>query len=160
MKWIARKAAQLLELEDSPRSIAAGVAVGTFVGFVPLVGFKTLLAISGAKLVRGNLVASAIAVTLHDILIPLAPILLHWEYRLGYWMLNRPSHLPDLLPPTPHGLSAWMHWSTLQSVGLPLLLGSATVGLPVAVASGVLLHRLLSRRRVGESGDGEKIDGL
>ena len=146
MNWIARKARDLLELDDSPRAIAMGVGIGTFVGFLPLVGFKTLLAIGGAKLARGNLVASAVAVTLHDVLIPLAPFTLLWEYRLGYWMLGDPGHLPATLPETPHGFAAWMHWSTLGEVGLPLPLGAAVVGLIGGAVAGLLLHGLLLRR--------------
>ena len=74
--WFQDKYEQLLRVKDAPRAIALGAAVGVFFGFIPLWGVKTLLAIGLARLLRGSLVAAAIAVTLHDVLLPLVPLLL------------------------------------------------------------------------------------
>jgi uncharacterized protein (DUF2062 family) len=144
-QWIRTKVAGLSELRDKPHAVALGVASGVFFGFIPLVGFKTLLAIGAAKLARGNVVAAAVAVTLHDLLLPLAPFILRWEYQFGYWLLNRPRHLPPDLHPAHHGAMMWFHWSTLFTVGLPLLLGSVVVAIPFGVASYFLALRLLER---------------
>lgn len=134
-QWMRSKIRGLSELRDKPHAVALGIASGIFFGFVPLFGFKTLLAMGAARLFRGNMVAAAVAVTLHDVILPLAPMLLRWEYDLGYWLLSHPHHLPAGFHPTHHGASVWFHWSTLFTVGLPLLLGSLVVAIPFAAAS-------------------------
>ena len=91
--------------------VCVGVAVGVFFGFLPLVGLKTLLALGVTHLLRGNLLAAAIAVSLHDLLLPVAPLWLRWEYDLGYWLLSHPHDLPPHL--RLHNLhpSDWLRWS-------------------------------------------------
>jgi uncharacterized protein (DUF2062 family) len=125
-----------------------GVAVGIFFGFTPLVGLKTLLAISVAWLLRGSRLAAAVAVTLHDIVLPLMPVLLRWEYDLGYWVLSHPHESPpsiDLalqLHP-----SVWLHWSTFLTVGRPMLLGSLFFSTPACAVSFVGMRAFLERRQ-------------
>lgn len=143
--WIRTKVAGLSELRDKPHAVALGIASGVFFGFIPLLGFKTLLAIGAAKLARGNVVAAAVVVTLHDVLLPLAPFLLRWEYQFGYWLLNHPHRLPPDLHPAHHGAMMWFHWSTLFTIGLPLLLGSVVIAIPFGGGSYFLALRLLER---------------
>lgn len=142
-RWMRAKITGLSELGDTPQAIALGIASGVFFGFLPLVGFKTLLAMGAAKLARGNVVAAAVAVTLHDVLLPLAPFLLRWEYKFGYWLLSHPHHLPPDLHAAHHGFLMWFHWSVLFTVGLPLVLGSVVIALPIGAASYFLARRLL-----------------
>lgn len=55
--WIrARRflALKVLHTDDPPHAIALGIAVGVFVGFLPLVGFQTVIAIALAALLRAN----------------------------------------------------------------------------------------------------------
>jgi uncharacterized protein len=136
INWLTAKIKQLLSLKDTSHAIAVGMSVGMFFGLVPLWGVKTLLAIGVTRLLRGNLVAAAIAATLHDILLPIIPLLLRWEYEIGYWLLSHPHELPPRLHLTAHqSPSMWFHWSTFLTVGRPLLVGSLVVAAPVAVAS-------------------------
>lgn len=157
IQWIKKKIVALSELRDRPHAVALGVGSGTFFGFVPLFGFKTLLAMGVAKLMRGNMIAAAVAVTLHDVILPLAPVILRWEYQLGYWLLSHPHRLPPGLSVTHQGPSMWFHWDTLFSVGMPLMLGSVIVGIPFAVASYYLalapLERSAARRAAAEDLD-------
>ncbi len=133
--WLRTKVGQLLRLKDTPHAIAVGVAVGVFFGFVPLVGLKTLLALGVTRLLRGSLLAAVIAVTLHDVLLPVAPLLLRWEYDIGYWLLSQPHEFPSRLHLSHHSPSVWLHWSTFFTVGRPLLVGSLVLGAPAAVAA-------------------------
>ena len=144
-QWLRSKVAGLSELRDKPHAVALGIASGVFFGFIPLLGFKTLLAMGTAKLARGNVIAAAVAVTLHDVLLPLAPFILRWEYQFGYWLLSHPHHLPPNLHAAHHGAMIWFHWATLFTVGLPLLLGSVVVGIPFAVAFYFLALWLLGK---------------
>jgi uncharacterized protein (DUF2062 family) len=149
LAWLREKSRQLLRLKDKPHSVAIGASLGVFFGFIPLWGLKTLLAIGSARLLRGSMIAAAIAVTLHDALLPLAPLLLRWEYDIGYWVLHHPHELPPHLHLHQHTYSpgVWFHWSSFFTVGRPLLLGSLIVALPFAVVTYYLMLALLSRAR-------------
>lgn len=133
--WWRTKTANLSRLPETPQAIATGVAVGVFFGFVPLIGLKTLLSLGVTRLFRGNLVAAAVAVTLHDVVLPIAPLLLRWEYDLGYWLLSRPHELPPHLHLYHHSPAVWLHWSEIFTVGRPLLLGSSLCAGPLAIAA-------------------------
>jgi uncharacterized protein len=135
IRWFRDKLRQLLQLKDSTHAIALGTAIGMFFGFVPLWGFKTLLALGVSRLVRGNLLATAIAATLHDIALPLLPLLLRWEYKIGYWLLSNPHEFPPSLHFSHSSPFAWFHWSTFLTVGRPLLLGALIIAAPVAIAT-------------------------
>ena len=134
-EWIALQWKKLMGIKDSPRAVAVGLATGIFFGFTPLVGLKTLLALGVTRLLRGSLLAAVIAVTLHDVLLPIAPFLMRWEYDLGYWLLSHPHDLPPHLHLHQHSPSAWLHWSTFFTVGRPLLIGSLAFAAPMAVVS-------------------------
>jgi hypothetical protein len=125
----------LVRIKDTPHALALGVAVGVFFGFVPLLGLKTLLALGVTRLLRGNLLAAVIAVTLHDVLLPVAPLLLRWEYDFGYWLLSHPHELPPHLHLHVQSASAWFHWSTFFTVGRPLLIGSIGFAIPASIAA-------------------------
>ena len=96
-KWFNEHSLKLLAIRDTPNAIAGGVAIGIFFGFTPLVGLKTLLSIFVAWLTRCNILAAAIAVTLHDVALPFMPVLFRWEYNIGYWLLSDPHHWPERL---------------------------------------------------------------
>ena len=145
--WLRDKSRQLLQLKDTTHSIALGTAIGMFFGFVPLWGFKTLLALGVSRLVRGNLLATAIAATLHDIALPLLPLLLRWEYDIGYWLLSHPHELPPSLHLLHQRPSAWFHWSTFLTVGRPLLLGALVIAAPVAIAAYYITLLAIQRYR-------------
>jgi uncharacterized protein len=145
--WLRDKSRQLLQLKDTAHSIALGTAIGMFFGFIPLWGFKTLLALGVCRLLRGNLLATAIAATLHDVALPLLPLLLRWEYDIGYWLLSHPHELPPSLRLSHHGPSVWFRWSTFLTVGRPLLLGSLVIAAPVATATYYITLFLVQRSR-------------
>jgi uncharacterized protein len=147
IQWFRDKSRQLFQLKDTTHAIALGTAIGMFFGFIPLWGFKTLLALAVCRLARGNLLATAIAATLHDIALPLLPLLLRWEYDIGYWLLSQPHELPPSLRLSHQHASAWFHWSTFLTVGRPILLGSLVIAAPVAVATYYIMLALVERSR-------------
>jgi uncharacterized protein (DUF2062 family) len=147
IQWFRDKSRQLLQLKDTTHAIALGTAIGMFFGFMPLWGFKTLLALAVSRLLRGNLLATAIAATLHDIALPLMPLLLRWEYDIGYWLFSHPHELPPSLRLSHQHPSAWFHWSTFLTVGRPILLGSLVIAAPVAVATYYITLELVKRSR-------------
>src|SRR2546429_1977557 len=131
-KWLKEHSLKLLAIRDTPNAIAGGVAIGIFFGFTPLVGLKTLLSILFAWLTRCNIVAAAIAVTLHDVALPFMPVLFRWEYQIGYWLLSDPHQWPQRLRDLHWQGREWRGWTTFFSIGRPLLPRSGVLSAPGA----------------------------
>ena len=137
---------KLLELKDTPHSIAGGVAIGIFFGFTPLFGLKTLLSLGTAYALRCNAIAAVVTVCLHDIVTPLWPVLLRFEYDIGYWILSNPHTFPPKLETHHLKVEEMLQWTTFLHVGLPLLVGSLVIAVPAsAVAYAVAL--VIAKRR-------------
>ena len=144
--WLGHMHFRLGTIEDSPHSIALGVAIGIFFGFTPLWSLKTLLSIGVAWLAGGNKIAAAISVQLHDLILPFMPAIYLWEYKLGFWLLN--GHLPKRFNLRALSFRDYIHWETFFSYGRPLLIGSAVVGLPSAVIVYLVTRGLVTRHRL------------
>jgi len=52
--------------------------------------------------------------TLHDIILPVVPLLLGWEYDVGYWLLSHPHELPPRLRLSHQSPAIWFHWPTFS----------------------------------------------
>jgi|GEM_PF-1089722 len=57
--WLKRFIIKLVELNDTPKQIALGAAIGTFVSITPTPGLQTVIAVTLAGIFRGNLIAAA-----------------------------------------------------------------------------------------------------
>jgi uncharacterized protein len=134
-KWLNDHSLKLLAIRDTPEAIAGAIAIGMFFGFTPLFGLKTLLSILFAWIFRCNLLAAALAVTLHDLALPFMPFVLRLEYDIGYWLMSNPHRLPSPMRHMHWNLHAWRSWTTFVTVGAPMLLGSVICATPVAVLS-------------------------
>ena len=146
-RWLREHSLKILAIRDTPKAIAGGVAIGVFFGFVPLFGFKTLLALFFAWATRSNLVATFVAATAHEILFPVMPAIYLWDFGLGSWLLSNPHHWPvshSDFKMSPHD---WWTWNTLRRIGLPTLLGSCVTSGPLALVTFFLTHGLVSRHQ-------------
>ena len=97
---------------------------------------------------RGNKIAAAIAVTSHDLLLPIIPVILRIEYDIGYWILSD----PHVLPPHLHvhhsvAFGTWLHWSTFLTTGRPVLLGSLVFATPFTIVAYIVVKKILHRRK-------------
>ena len=138
---------RLLSISDTPRALAGGVAIGIFMGFTPLFGLKTLLCLGAAALLRCNPLAAVIAVSLHDVVAPLWPVLLHWEYEWGRAvLLLLPGVQVPVLPQDFH-IHDVMKWTTFLGIGLPMLAGSVFLSVPFSVLTYLLLYPVFERRQ-------------
>jgi uncharacterized protein (DUF2062 family) len=140
---------KLLAIRDTPESIAGGVAIGIFFGFMPVFGLKTVSAIFLAWLTGSNILAAVLAGALHDVALPLMPAVYVWEYELGYWLLSHPHAWP---PPFHKPHMDWFEWHTWTNfffgdVGRRLLVGGAVCATPCALLSFGLTHILVSRHQ-------------
>ena len=138
--------AKLVTLRDTPHAIAGGVAIGVFIGFTPLFGVKTLLTLGVAYLLRCNPIAAVIAVSLHDVVTPLWPVLLRLEYDIGYWVLSNPHHFPPQMEIHHIHVSELLEWTTFFHIGLPLLVGLIFLAAPAAAIFYFVLLPILKSR--------------
>ena len=155
----------LVELHDTPHSIAGGVSIGVFVGFLPLfipfVPVKYALSVLASWAFRCSKVAALIAVTAHDILLPIWPFVLRWEYQIGYWLMYR--QLPPRLREghakfRPEYYFSWgtirsvvdwikhaLTWRFVTNILPPMLIGAVIIGVPVAVVCYMISLRVVTR---------------
>ena len=146
-RWLAAHHMTLMTIKDTPHSIALGSAIGIFFGFTPLFSLKTLLSIAIAWLFKSNKLAAAIAVTLHDVLLPVMPAIYLWEYKFG--MLALHGRMPERMGFRHVALKDYVQWTTFFTVGLPVLIGSLFFAFPCAVAVYFFLRKLVTRARAG-----------
>src|SRR5438067_7572317 len=144
-RWLAAHHMTLMTMADTPHSIALGSAIGIFFGFTPLWTMKTLLSIGVAWIFKSNKIAAAIAVTLHDVILPLMPAISFRQYKVGYYALHGAQPRRAAF----HRLSFhdFMTWPGFVRVGWPLLLGSLFLAIPSAIATYSIMRLLVSRAR-------------
>ena len=117
-----------------------------FIGFTPLFGLKTLLCVGVAYLLRCNPIAAVIAVSLHDVVTPLWPVLLDLEYTLGSRLIgffNGVVHPVSVMEFHVHDL---LKWTTFFTIGLPILLGSIFLSVPAAAISYAIMLPIFKKR--------------
>lgn len=138
---------KLLALEASPPAIAGGLAVGVFFGFTPFWGMKTLLTVGSATLLRVNPVAAFIALTAFDFLTPLVPVMLRFQYDLGYWILSNPHQFPPKIELEDFHPQSFLHWEIFKDIGIPLFLGSLGWAIPATICTYFSGLFLLQKRK-------------
>ncbi len=143
-KFIKSHYEQIRQIRDAPHAVAGGVAIGMFWGFTPLTGLKTLLSIFFAWIFRCSKLSAVLAVALHDIVSPVWPVVLRWEYDIGFWLLSHPHHFPERMKMVDFRLGHWLHFKTLEILG-PMCLGSLAIALPIALISYWIVERSLER---------------
>lgn len=147
LRWVIR-------LRSSPRAIAGGLAIGTFIAFTPTVGVQLILAVIVATCFGLNRPAAMIPVWITNP-ITVAPI-----YTLNYWLglkvwdgppLSEVSGLFIDIGKTMAKLEFWnikdqflaiLHMG--KEILIPLLIGSIAIGLVSGVLVFILTLKLLS----------------
>jgi len=135
----------LMTIADTPHSIALGSAIGIFFGFTPLWTMKTLLSIAVAWIFKSNKIAAAIAVTLHDIILPVMPAIFWWEYKVGYRALHGAQ--PRRIRIGHVTIWDYLHSDVFARLIWPTLVGSLFLAIPSAIATYLIMRLLVSRAR-------------
>lgn len=142
---------RVLRLRATPHAIAAGVAAGIFVAFLPIPGLHFIVAAIAAWLIAGNIVASALGTTVFGN--PLTfPVVWGSTYELGELILHggqpgvaEPPHIGRLL----RHLDFSQLWTPLLE---PMTVGAIPLGLVFAAVFYVFTRWAVSafheRRRV------------
>lgn len=135
IKTYVRKFHELLDAKDAPHAVAGGTAIGVFFGFIPIFGLKTVSAMGVSLLTRCSVVASVIGVSLHDILIPVWPLILRFQFQIGFWLLSHPHHFAPPLKKDDFRISEIFQWDNFVDIGLPLMVGGVVFAIPFTVIS-------------------------
>ena len=157
-KTLRQRLRDLLQLDDTPRSVGLGVFWGTFISWLPLLGLQTVLALALPTLFGGNrLACMTVTWVLPN---PLTLVPMFWlDYLAGAALLGASGMA--LEPWTRERLAAL--FERLGSLGLvdafrelaaagaallgPMLLGGVLVGVATGAILGVIVYSLLAKRR-------------
>ena len=150
-------AKRVLRLTATPHAIAAGVAAGVFVSFLPYLGLHFVLAAAIAWLLAGNLIASAFGTAIGN---PITfPLIWATSYKLGCAILGaNATHggSPIQLGRLWQRLEFGQLWEPLLK---PMTVGGIPIGLVFAIVFYILTrwgvaafrrqrqHRLLEKAR-------------
>tara|TARA_Y100000589_G_scaffold313492_1_gene334899 strand:- start:494 stop:934 length:441 start_codon:yes stop_codon:yes gene_type:complete len=119
--------------DGSPFVKAKGTAVGVFSGCFPFFGFQTLMGVSLAKVLNGNLVLAAIGTWISN---PLTYIPLYiLNYKIGSFIFN--DNQSKFIDPSLIKDQFWQQGSFFIS---RIILGSSVVGLILGFFSGILTY--------------------
>jgi hypothetical protein len=145
LKWKYKKlAVRLLRLNNSPHEIALGVAIGVFIGILPVYGLHTILVVIAAILVRpANKIAIFLGTSIS--LPPTVPPITWAGYEIGRFIFK--------------GRFEPLSWSVFKNITFqkicsfyqPLFLGSVVLGIICAVIFYFIVFfvakRLMTRRK-------------
>lgn len=136
---------RLMRLSASPHQVAAGAAAGAFAAFSPLIGLHVFIGLGLAWILRGNLVAAAIATLVAN---PLTlPIMLTADYELGRLLLGGSGSDTGASDVAVETLALAHLWPLLG----PMLAGWAVLGIAGAAVTYACVRpavqRVRSRRR-------------
>jgi uncharacterized protein (DUF2062 family) len=150
---LADRLRALLHLDDPPGKIALALAVGVFISCTPFLGLQTILAVLVATLFPLNRAATVTGVWLN---LPwFAPFVYGAALKVGAALVPDPYGARDAwlayLAEHPGRLS-WSEMVALfHEVSLPLLVGTAVVGVAAGVATYVVALGVISARRARRS---------
>lgn len=117
------------------RSVAGGLALGVFVGFLPILG-QMFVAAALAIMLRVNLPLAVTGVWVTNP-VTMAPIYF-FSYKVGALILDTPVH--------PHAFTMSWQWFTHEFIAIwqPLLLGSVICG-AISALLAIIVVRILWR---------------
>jgi len=141
-----RKFHELLDAKDAPHSVAGGTSIGVFFGFLPIFGLKTLGAMGASMVTRCSVVASVVGVSLHDLFLPVWPLILRYQFQVGFWILSRPHHFAPPLTRQDFHFSEILQWDNFVDIGLPLAVGGAIFATPVSLISYLVVLQIMRIR--------------
>jgi uncharacterized protein len=131
---------KLLRLQEDPRRIAGGMALGIFIGITPTIPFHFVTSVTLATLLRISPVTVVIGIQIGNPL-TIIPIYIA-SYKVGQFLLHKGT--PLVFPET-YSFEAWLE--VLWQGGLALQVGGVILALPPAIASYFLTLWVVKRYR-------------
>lgn len=132
-------------LTGSPHAVAVGVAAGAFSSFSPYLGFHFAIAMLGAWVFRGNLIAAAFGTFIGN---PLTyPAIWFVVYEAGILMLGKPEGMLAQ-PPLSEDFLLNGAFDRILPVLMPMVVGSIPVGIVAALLCYVVTRVSVSAYQV------------
>jgi uncharacterized protein len=129
-----------LRLQEDPRKLAWGMALGVFIGITPTIPFHTVVVLSLAALFRVSPVAAFIGIQIGN---PLTVVPIYIAcYKVGQFLLYRGQ--PLVFPET-SSFKAWL--DVLWQGGVALQVGGVILATPPAIVSYFLTLWFVQRYR-------------
>ncbi len=144
---------KFLRLQEDPRKLAWGMALGVFIGVTPTVPFHTVAALTLATLLRLSPVTAFLGIQICN---PLTlPAFYLAAYKVGQHLLYKGA---PLCFPEPYTYKSLLH--LLWRGGLALQLGGIVLALPPAVISYFLTLWVVQRYRQRKAQKAASVLGL
>lgn len=127
---------RILKIGDDPKKIAYGFALGTFLGFLPFIGFQAAIAVVIASLFKWNKLSAGIAVFNTNVVT--GPFIFGLSYFIGAKILGftRKINFTDKL-----GFDVfWELVTRSYEVFLAMCFGGVLLGIPSSIAAYYLSH--------------------
>jgi uncharacterized protein (DUF2062 family) len=132
---------KLLLIEDHPRSIAGGFAIGSFIGFMPIPGFQLIVSIGIASILKINRKAACLAVFNTNILT--GAFIFALNFWIGKTLLGIST---DFI--MPEKISIHFLWQVLGAgpeVFISMVFGGILTGIITASSCYYLIQWILSK---------------
>ncbi len=131
---------KFLRLQDDPRKLAWGMALGIFIGITPTIPFHFVSVLFLAPLLRISPVTAVIGI---QVMNPLTiPFLYLAAFKVGHFFLHRGAPLK-----LPEAYTIANSLDLLWRGGLALQVGGVIIALPLAIASYFLTLWIIKRYR-------------
>jgi len=129
---------KFLRLQEDPRKLAWGMALGVFIGITPTIPFHTVAVLSLAALLRVSPVTGFIGIQIGN---PLTiPAIYLASYKMGQFLLY---HGQPLVFPKSDSFKAWI--CVLWQGGVALQVGCVIIALPPAIVAYFLTLWIVQR---------------
>ncbi|MFN0198655.1 MAG: DUF2062 domain-containing protein [Planctomycetaceae bacterium] len=130
----------ILQLDDTPHSIALGTTVGMWIGMTPTVGIQMALVMIVVFLTRPffrfNVMAAIVTVYISN---PITMIPLYWfHYKVGTLFMEGTvtrEHFTSIMQSEQITDSWWAVWNLMVALGWPMILGSLVVATVCSIAT-------------------------
>ena len=127
-------------LQDDPRKIAGGMALGVFIAFTPTIPFHMVGALALAAVLRVSPVSAFLGIQICN---PLTiPAIYLAAYKVGQFLLYRDK--PLVFPET-FSFEAWLN--VLWQGGVALQVGGVVLAIPPAIAAYFVTLWIVQRYR-------------
>ncbi len=131
---------KVLRLQDDPRKLAWGMALGVFLGVTPTIPFHTVIVLTLAPLFRISVITALLGI---QIMNPLTiPFLYLTAFKVGHFLLHRGA--PLRLPET-YTLASCL--DLIWRGGLALQVGGVIIAIPPAILSYFLSRWIIAYYR-------------
>ncbi|MCX5642418.1 MAG: DUF2062 domain-containing protein [Candidatus Omnitrophica bacterium] len=137
---IAERIKNIARSDSTPEKIAGSIALGTFIGSLPITGFQNLITILLSVILRLNKIGSVLSLEMYSNLVTL-PFICYADFRIGSFLLGRQ---PELLKWTDFRHPSW---KIVSKIAETLFIGGLFLGIVVSGIAYLIALKLITTSR-------------